>query len=497
MTQGATRREALRIGRNVTAGSVGMLALPPEAVAQGISGERTLHSVVSTKSPGIVPANVSSVRTDGFAYPGDGGAGFYNRVPTPPVHRGWFRSQDGAYWELVSTQPSIKEFGAVGDGHVDDRAAIQAAIDFVAARGGGTVLIPAGRFRLVTVQAPDATGPIGLWMRSGVRLQGIDRMRSVLVLADGQRGPGTFGRIIASPDLVDASLGNFTLEANRAGQGRERDATNGAAIMLGTAGAHVERVHVENVTVRDANGQGIQIVGHPRAVGRDIVIRGNRVERSSFIGIQVSHFIGLVIDDNDVLDCRDNGIDVYGDNFVTKSNVVTSSLASITRNRIRRCASGVFLETVADVDVTGNVFDSCRGTGLHINRIHGEPSGIMITGNRTTATPIGASMTGDFGGVTFQGNHFSKFTVAALQFGLNGDGNVSFVAATGNTFDCRNTTCPVIFGCAPNGVLSWIRIADNIVMGLPRPDQLFVNLFKTNNDVHVGNFIGLQTSFSA
>jgi hypothetical protein len=495
VTRGATRREALKAGRTATVGGAGMLALSSRSTAQDVDDQPNLLALASTRSPNTVPVNVRTIRTDGFAYPGDGGAGIYRRVPNPPDHLGWFRSRDGACWELCSTQPSIKEFGAVGDGRVDDRAPIQAAIDFVAARGGGTVLIPAGRFRLVTVQAPDATGPIGLWMRSGVRLQGVDRMRSVLVLADGQRGPGTFGRIIASPDLVDASLDNFTLEANRAGQRTERNATNGAAIMLGTAGKHVERVRIERLIVRDANGQGIQVVGHPNAVGRDIVIRGNRVERSSFIGIQVSHFIGLVIDDNDVLDCRDNGIDVYGDNFVTKSNVVTSTQASITHNRIRRCASGVFLETVADVDVTGNLFDACRGTGLHINRIHGEPSGIMVTGNRTTATPIGASMTGDFGGVTFQGNHFSKFTVAALQFGLNGDGNVSFVAATGNTFDCRHTTCPVVFGCAPNGVLSWIRIADNIIMGLPRPDQLFVNLFKTNNDVHVGNFIGVQTSF--
>ncbi|RZL29147.1 MAG: hypothetical protein EOP64_02100 [Sphingomonas sp.] len=493
--EGTTRREALAMGRNATIGSAGVLALSASSTAQDITSPQGVFTVVSATAPGVIPATVTFVRTDGFASPGDGGAALYRRVASPPDHRGWFRSRDGACWELSSTQPSVREFGAIGDGRADDRAAVQAAIDYVAVRGGGTVLIPVGRFRLVTVQAPDATGPIGLWMRSGVHLAGTDRMRSVLVLADGQRGPGTFGRIIASPDLVDASLDNFTLEANRTGQGTERDATNGAAIMFGTAGKHVERVRIERLIVRDANGQAIQVVGHPNAVGRDIVIRGNRVERSSFIGIQVSHFIGLVIDDNDVIDCRDNGIDVYGDNFVTKSNVVTSTQASITHNRIRRCASGVFLETVADVDVAGNLFDACRGTGLHINRIHGEPSGIMITGNRTTATPIGASMTGDFGGVTFQGNHFSKFTVAALQFGLNGDGNVSFVAATGNTFDCRNTTCPVVFGCAPNGVLSWIRIADNIVMGLPRPDRLFVNLFKTNNDVHVGNFIGVQTSF--
>ena len=497
MSEGATRREALAAGRLVALGGAGLLSATPGSASASPAAPRHagIFSLASTRSPVAVPAEAPMVQTDGFASPGDGGGGLYRRAAAAPAHRGTFRSADGAVWELVADDPSIRAFGAIGDGQSDDRPAIQAAIDYVAARGGGTVIVPVGRFRIVTVPAPDGTGPIGLWMRSGVRLQGTDRRRSVLALADGQRGPGTFGRIIASPNLVDAELADFTLEANRSGQGAERDATNGAAIMLGTAGAHVERLRIENLIVRNANGQGIQVVGHPKAVSRDIVIRGNRVEHSSFIGIQVSHFTGLVIDDNDIADCRDNGIDVYGDNFVTNSNTVTSTQASITRNRVRRCATGVFLETVADVEVTGNRFDECRVTGLHINRIHGEPSGITITGNRTQATPIGVSITGDTGGVAILNNHFSRFTTAGIQFGLDGAGNVSFVVASGNVFDCRHTSCPVVLGSVPKGVLSWIRIHDNYVYGLPKPEQLFVNRYGTNNDVQVGTFIGVQTRF--
>lgn len=491
MSGGRTRRQAL------AAGGAGMLALAPGGAAAARPDPRQpgIFPLASTRSGVPVPADAPAVRTDGFAVPGDGGDGLYRRAAAVPAHQGWFRSADGGIWELAADDPCIRAFGAVGDGRADDRPAIQAAIDFVAARGGGSVSVPAGRFRLVTVPAPDGTGPIGLWMRSGVCLRGTDRLRSVLVLADGQRGPGTFGRIIASPDLLDATLADFTLEANRDGQGAERDATNGAAIMLGTNGAHVERVRIENLLVRGANGQGIQVVGHPRAISRDVTIRGNRVERSSFIGIQVSHFIGLVIADNDVLDCRDNGIDIYGDNFVTNSNTPTSTQAQISGNRVRRCASGVFLETVADIDVTGNLFDACRVTGLHVNRIHGEPSGIAITGNRVTATPIGLSLTGDTGGVAIHANHVSRFTTAAIQFGLDGAGNVSFVVASGNMFDCRGVTCPVVLGSVAGGTLSWIRVTGNYVYGLPQPGQLFVNRYGTNNDVQVGGFIGVQRDF--
>jgi hypothetical protein len=493
---GTTRRGALSVGRTAMGGA-GLLALTPGAASAAPAPAGGIFALPSTRAAMPVPRDAPALRTGGFAAAADGGGALYRRVASAPAHRGWFRSSDGAYWEMAEDAPSIRAFGAIGDAQADDRAAIQAAIDFVADRGGGSVTIPAGRFRLVTVTAPDGTGPIALWMRSGVRLQGSDRARSVLLLADAQRGPGTFGRIIASGVLLDAALADFTLEANRAGQGAERDATNGAAIMLGTAGAHVERVVIERLVVRGANGQGIQVVGHPKAISRDVTIRGNRVEGSSFIGIQVSHFTDLTIDDNDISDCRDNGIDVYGDNFTNNSTTPTSTQARITRNRVRRCSSGVFLETVADIDVTQNVFDGCRTMGLHVNRIHGEPSGIMVTNNRVTRTPIGMSITGDTGGVSFQGNHFSHFSRAALQFGLEGQGNVSFITATGNVFDCRHVTCPVVLGDSPKGVLSWVRIVDNIVLGLPKPEQLFVNRFATNNVVRVGSFIGVQSDLPA
>jgi polygalacturonase len=41
---------------------------------------------------------------------------------------------------------NVRDFGAAGDGQALDTAAIQAAIDACAARGGGTVLVPAGGY---------------------------------------------------------------------------------------------------------------------------------------------------------------------------------------------------------------------------------------------------------------------------------------------------------------------------------------------------------------
>lgn len=50
---------------------------------------------------------------------------------------------------------SVKDFGAIGDGVTDDRAAIQAAIDAVRAAGGGSVFVPEGTYLIMPTTSPD------------------------------------------------------------------------------------------------------------------------------------------------------------------------------------------------------------------------------------------------------------------------------------------------------------------------------------------------------
>src|SRR5215203_5203522 len=54
---------------------------------------------------------------------------------------------------------NLADFGAVGDGVTDDGPALQAALDAVIAAGGGTLLVPAGRFAIVTPVVTTAPGP--------------------------------------------------------------------------------------------------------------------------------------------------------------------------------------------------------------------------------------------------------------------------------------------------------------------------------------------------
>jgi hypothetical protein len=49
---------------------------------------------------------------------------------------------------------SVKDFGAIGDGVTDDTAAIQAAVDYLKdTTRGGTLLLPAGTYRVTSINA--------------------------------------------------------------------------------------------------------------------------------------------------------------------------------------------------------------------------------------------------------------------------------------------------------------------------------------------------------
>src|ERR1039458_8946694 len=66
----------------------------------------------------------------------------------------------------------IRDFGAVGDGVTLNTQTIQAAIDRCTGDGGGTVVVPAGRFLTGTIRLKDH---VVLHVSSGGALLGSDR----------------------------------------------------------------------------------------------------------------------------------------------------------------------------------------------------------------------------------------------------------------------------------------------------------------------------------
>src|SRR5256714_4814319 len=63
----------------------------------------------------------------------------------------------------------LRDFGAVGDGTTDDGPALQSALDALAAAGGGTLFVPAGRYAIATPVSEDFTG-----LASSVTILGVE-----------------------------------------------------------------------------------------------------------------------------------------------------------------------------------------------------------------------------------------------------------------------------------------------------------------------------------
>ena len=101
--------------------------LTDEGTADGVL---LVRSVDDAKKR-TIPANVSAVRTAGYANKNDRGQALYVRVASLPSHAGKFTSADGAFWELSENLLNPFMFGAKGDNATNDSPAIQAMFDFV------------------------------------------------------------------------------------------------------------------------------------------------------------------------------------------------------------------------------------------------------------------------------------------------------------------------------------------------------------------------------
>src|SRR5215203_5802508 len=68
----------------------------------------------------------------------------------------------------------VRNFGAVGDGVTDDGPAFQKALDALAAAGGGTLFVPAGKYAIATPVMKNFTG-----LASSITITGVPSLTPV------------------------------------------------------------------------------------------------------------------------------------------------------------------------------------------------------------------------------------------------------------------------------------------------------------------------------
>jgi Pectate lyase superfamily protein len=102
----------------------------------------------------------------------------------------------------------VRDFGAIGNGTADDRRAIQATIDDVAAQGGSVVYFQAGSYK-ISIYTPGPgqfPWPWALTIRPNITLQGVGANSSIIKLANNQV---PYGALFA-PEPLDSDVMGFT-----------------------------------------------------------------------------------------------------------------------------------------------------------------------------------------------------------------------------------------------------------------------------------------------
>ncbi|PYS37200.1 MAG: hypothetical protein DMF71_19020 [Acidobacteria bacterium] len=99
-----------------------------------------------------------------------------------PIPIAWLLAFVLSSGQLASAQTNplnLRDFGAAGDGMADDGPALQAALDALAAAGGGTLFVPAGRYAIITPVAKDFGGA------SSITILGVESSTPVDNSGDG------------------------------------------------------------------------------------------------------------------------------------------------------------------------------------------------------------------------------------------------------------------------------------------------------------------------
>jgi len=172
--------------------------------AESAAGNNWHHfNTVASVQAAIIPSLVTNIETSGYYVPGDEGGGKYRRVTSEPSHGGKIQSFDGAWWELAESRPSIKMFGAKGDGLSDDAPALGNALNYCYSRLLAPELhIPSGYYKIEQF-IPDVS--------KSITITGDGPRVSMLMLHGGNSTLNIRG---TTSRATDVTFSNFSLNAS-------------------------------------------------------------------------------------------------------------------------------------------------------------------------------------------------------------------------------------------------------------------------------------------
>ncbi len=288
-------------------------------------------------------------------------------------------------------------YGASGKGVIDDRPALQRAIDALPATGG-TVLIPPGTYLLGSPSGSEGAFPAGdpitsalLVSRDNVHLRGTPG-RSVLKLA-----PATKMRALTISGN-NVTVDGLTVDGN----GQHRDRGNGwpggdvVDALVYASGAR--NVTISRCTVRNALEDAFGALGAEGVAVRDCAMHDNGNAVDGAVGVSLSRTTQAVVSGNAIQRNSAAGVDVDA----------ASSGVRITRNRIDGNAKEGIVAAGAEIAIAGNEvsangadqFSAISLSGARTTAVEGN----FVTGNQYFGVSVDDSAIRTASGVTLKAN---------------------------------------------------------------------------------------------
>jgi polygalacturonase len=280
----------------------------------------------------------------------------------------------------AATICNVREFGAKGDGVTKDTAAIQAAIDSCAKKGGGTIRIAGGTFVSAPIVLRDHTT---LELVSGAVLLGSPDHADYPAKTEF-RNPGLQALVSATGAFDLAIVGGGTIDGNGASWWAETKQFKDSGI-LGSVHTrprlvvfdHCRHIRIEGVTIQ--NSPMWQLV--PFA-SDDIVIRNVRVlapEHSpNTDGIDPFSSSNVLIDHVFV--------DVGDDNVAIKSGAINSPGGDLPSKNIR--ITNVDFRHGHGLSIGSEIAGGAQNIVVEHAQFHGTDNGLRIKANRDRGNDV-------------------------------------------------------------------------------------------------------------
>ena len=161
----------------------------------------------------------------------------------------WLLAAAGYAFAQPATQFNVKNFGAAGDGVKTDTEAIHKAIRSAHDAGGGTVLVPAGKYLTGTILLEDN---VTLWLDAGATILGTKNLAEYHWPEGGREWDGSI--ILANGVHNVALMGRGTIDGQNLNNPRGEEHIRGPHAVLFNRSSDIL---VRDITVRDSGNYSL------------------------------------------------------------------------------------------------------------------------------------------------------------------------------------------------------------------------------------------------